>query len=148
MKTSEAMVIVEGDINGSVTRLWHVLTDVQEMRQWFFDNIPDFKPEVGFTTEFMVDAGERQFLHQWEVTEATAPAKLAYRWTFAGYAGASQSVFELSGDESASHLRISIPVEEDFPDDVPEFTRESCLGGWEYMLDQIQKYFAKSDDSA
>ena len=65
MKTSEALVVVEGDIDGSVTRLWHALTDAQVMRQWFFDNIPDFKPEVGFTTEFMVDAGERQFLHQW-----------------------------------------------------------------------------------
>lgn len=142
MKTSEEPVIVEADIDASVSRLWQALTDPAQMRQWYFDNIPDFRPEVGFKTQFMVDAGERQFLHQWQVTEVEPEAKLAYRWTFDGYPGSSQSVFELSGDDNHSHLRISIPVQEDFPDDISEFTRESCLGGWQYMVAQIQNFLA------
>lgn len=142
MKTSEETVVVEADIDAPVASLWQALTDPQQMRQWYFDNIPDFKPEVGFRTEFMVDAGERQFMHQWQVTEVEHQAKLAYRWTFDSYPGSSQSVFELSGDDSRSHLRISIPVEEDFPDDIPEFKRESCLGGWQYMIAQIQNFLA------
>ncbi len=144
MKTSEEMVVVAGEVDAPISDLWSALTEPDRMRQWFFDNIPDFKPEVGFKTEFMVDAGERQFLHQWQVTEVEPEAKLAYRWTFAGYDGASLSVFELTALGERSHLRISIPVEADFADDIPEFKRESCLGGWQYMLAQIQKYLAES----
>ncbi len=39
------------------------------MRKWYFENIPAFKPEVGFETQFNVQSEERNFLHKWKVTE-------------------------------------------------------------------------------
>ncbi len=143
MKTNDPDVIVEQDFPCSSVALWQAITDPAQMRQWFFDNIPDFEPRVGFTTEFMVDAGERQFLHQWTVTEVAPQEKLAYRWRYGGYAGAGLSVFELASDEESSQLRVSFVVEEDFSSDIPEFERDACLGGWQYFIAELGRYLAR-----
>lgn len=37
--------------------------------------MPDFKPEVGFETEFNVRCEDRDFLHVWKVTKAIAETK-------------------------------------------------------------------------
>jgi len=140
MKATDPDIVVAADLPCSRQELWQALTDPTRMRQWFFDSIPDFRAEPGFSTEFMVDAGERQFLHQWQVTVAEPLHHLAYRWRYGGYAGSGQSVFELSGEEDSSHLQIRFVVEEDFSEDVPEFTREACLGGWQYFLGQLESY--------
>lgn len=140
MNKNEPTIILERDYPCAVRRLWRALVDPAEMRQWFFDNIPDFRAEEGFSTEFTVDTGERKFLHLWEVTDVKKEELLAYRWRYGGHAGAARSVFELSGDESRCHLRFSFPIEEDFDDDVPEFTREAGLGGWEYFLGALGDY--------
>lgn len=140
MKKTEQPVIIEASFACSRADLWQALTDPTEMRQWFFDNIPHFKPFVGFRTEFMVDAGERQFLHQWQITEVKAPERIAWRWRYKGYEGAALSVFELDGDQRQSHLRLSFPVEEDFSDEIPEFRRESCVGGWTYFMERLRMY--------
>lgn len=140
MKKSEEMVRIEKDFACSSTELWQALVEPARMRHWFFADIPDFRPEPGFYVEFMVDAGERQFLHQWEVTEVEPGTKIAYRWRYEGYAGAALSVFEVSGDGNSSSLQLSFPVEEDFPDEVPEFARDACLGGWEYFTGELKSY--------
>ena len=140
MKKSEQTIVIEKKYACSRNALWQALVDPAKMRQWFFPDIPDFRAETGFCTEFMVDAGERQFLHQWEVTEVVPGEKIAYRWRYAGYDGAAQSVFELSGDNNSCTLRLGFPVEEDFPDEIPEFTREACLGGWEYFTGELASF--------
>lgn len=141
MKRDEEPVVIEQDFACSVGALWQALTDPAQMRQWYFDNIPDFRPEPGFYTEFLVDAGERQFLHQWRVLEAVTNDKLSYRWTYDGYQGSAISLFILSGEERQSHLQLRFDVEADFPDDIPEFERESCVGGWEYFIGESLKRF-------
>ncbi|MEQ8952890.1 MAG: SRPBCC domain-containing protein [Gammaproteobacteria bacterium] len=140
MKTTEEPIVVEETFNCSLAALWNAVTDRDQMVQWFFTDIPAFSPEVGFYTEFMVDAGERQFLHQWEITDSIPGEKVAYRWRYAGYAGAAQSVFQLGGVDGAACLRIDFPVEEDFPEEVPEFTREACEGGWTYFMGQLKNF--------
>lgn len=147
MDRNEPTIILERDYPCAVGRLWKALVDPVEMRQWFFDNIPDFRAEEGFRTEFTVDTGEREFLHLWEVTEVVEDKLLAYRWRYGGYDGAARSVFELSGDDSRCHLHFSFPIEEDFSDTVPEFTREAGLGGWEYFLNALGDHVAGESDS-
>ena len=142
MNTSEPDVVVAADLPCSREQLWLALTEPDQMRAWFFNSIPDFKAQAGFATEFMVDAGERQFLHQWQVTEVAPAQKLVYRWRYGGYAGVGRSVFELSGDGASSHLRITFVVEEDFAADIPEFERDACLGGWQYFIAELGRYLA------
>lgn len=143
MKKNEQPVEVNVDFAVDCVTLWRALVEPEQMRQWFFDNIPDFRPEEGFSVEFMVDTGERKFLHQWQVTEVIAEQLIAYRWRYEGYAGAAQSVFRLTPTANGCHLQINFPVEEDFPDSVPEFTRESCQGGWDYFMGQLGEYLDK-----
>lgn len=65
------------------------------MRQWYFKNIPSFKPEVGFETRFNVQSQDRNFHHIWKVVEVVPLKKIAYNWKYEGYPGNSLAVFEL-----------------------------------------------------
>lgn len=57
------------------------------MRQWYFENIPSFKAEIGFKTQFNVISEGRSFLHMWEITEVVPLKKIASSWKFKEYAG-------------------------------------------------------------
>jgi uncharacterized protein YndB with AHSA1/START domain len=48
MKSTEEPIIIEQTFNRPVEIVWNSITDIKLMRQWYFDNIPSFKPEVGF----------------------------------------------------------------------------------------------------
>lgn len=141
MKSTEPPVSVSQRYDCSASRLWSAITDIKQMRQWYFDNLADFQPKKGFQTSFTVDTGERQFLHLWEVTEVKPGKKIAYTWMYGGYPGKAEAVFLIEGQQAASRLNFNFIVKEDFPDTVPEFTRESCLGGWHYFLRENLKLY-------
>ncbi len=109
-----------------------------------FDNIPDFKAQVGFSTSFNVSSGEREFSHTWEVTEVVPGGKITYDWTFGNYPGRGATTFELSSRDGQTTLTLTNTVAEDFPDGVPEFERESCLGGWQYFIGTRLKEYLRS----
>ena len=145
MRTDEEPVVVSQGYPCAAALLWAAITDIERMRQWYFDSIPEFRAEVGFKTRFDVDTGERIFPHCWEVVEVDPGRKIAYSWNFDGYPGASVSIFEVSGGETSSKLTLTCVVNENFPDDVPEFTRESCLGGWNYFIkESLKSYLVKA----
>jgi uncharacterized protein YndB with AHSA1/START domain len=136
MKTSEPPVIISQNFTQSTETVWKAITDVVEMRQWFFDNIPDFKAEVGFQTQFNVKAPSRDFMHLWTITEVIPQQKLVYNWKYEDLAGDSYVTFELEEIDNKTNLTVTATVTEDFSDEIPEFTRESCLGGWTYFIKQ------------
>jgi uncharacterized protein YndB with AHSA1/START domain len=141
MKTSDDPIVVEQTYNAGVDRVWKSITDIDMMRQWYFDNIPDFVPMVGFETNFMIHNEGRDFLHMWNVTEVVPRNKISYDWRFKDYPGQSSSTFELFEKGTSTTLRVTVIVRRDFPDDVPEFRRESCIGGWKYFLGERLKLF-------
>ncbi|MEM6686139.1 MAG: SRPBCC domain-containing protein [Bacteroidota bacterium] len=134
MKTSEPPVIVSQNFSKSIATVWNAITDVDQMRQWFFDNIPDFKAEVGFQTQFNVKAPSRDFMHLWAITEVIPQQKIVYNWKYEDLTGDSFVTFELEENNNLTKLTVTANVTEDFSDDIPEFTRESCLGGWNYFI--------------
>ncbi len=95
MKTNDEPIIVEQTFNASVEKVWKAITEIDQMLKWYFDNIPDFKTEVGFQTEFNIENEGRKFLHIWKVTEVVPMKRIAYGWKFEGYAGDSFVVFDL-----------------------------------------------------
>ncbi len=141
MNTNEEPVVIEQEFNRSTSDVWNAIVTVEEMRNWFFENIPDFNADVGFRTQFPVDSGERIFLHLWEVTEVVPQRKIVYNWKYEGYAGDSVVSFEITGDECTTRLRVTLQVLENFSDDIPEFTRESCVGGWTYFINDSLKAY-------
>ena len=141
MKTSESPVIVEQSFDAPIKMVWRAISEVVHMRKWFFDNIPDFEPEVGFATVFNVFSGEKIFAHQWKVLEVIPYKLLKYNWKYEGYTGDSYVTFELSEQGNKIILKLTHQVVENFPDDVEEFKRENCQSGWEYFIKNSLKEY-------
>ena len=134
-------VVTEQSFNVSRETLWNAITDEDQMREWFFPNIPSFKPEIGFETEFNVQSEARAFLHQWKVTEVIPKRKITLSWKYGGYEGESFVTFEILEESDRIKLRLTHAGIESFPDGIPEFRRESCEAGWHYFInEQLVKY--------
>jgi len=146
MKKDEQPVEVEQSFNVSTDVIWRAITDLDQMQKWYFDNIPDFKPEIGFETQFDVDSGERIFRHLWKVIEVIPNKKLVYNWKYEGYAGDSNIIFELFENQNITTLRLTTQVLESYSKDIPEFKRESCVGGWKYFVQQRLKIFIEENN--
>jgi len=139
VKANEEPIVVTQTFNASADTVWDAITVIDQMRQWYFSNIPAFEPEVGFETQFLVTNEGREFPHHWKVTDVVPPTKIAYEWTYENYLGRGLVTFELSQQGDATTLRLTSTVLEDFPDAIPEFTRESGLAGWTYFIQQNLK---------
>ncbi|WP_224490609.1 SRPBCC family protein [Robertkochia flava] len=141
MKTTDAPVIVSQSFSLPGERIWEAITQHREMVQWYFQDIPDFRPEVGFTTSFTVENEGRSFTHTWEVVEATPNKCIAYQWYYKEYPGCSVLRMELLDKEQTTELQVSHLVTADFPSGIPEFQREQCELGWKYFIQDALKQY-------
>ena len=146
MRKDDEPIIVEETFNAAIATVWNAITEIVEMRQWYFENISSFKPEVGFKTQFNVISQDRNFLHLWEVTEVEPMTNIAYSWKYDGYPGDSFVVFELTRQNNLTKLRLTHQVMESFPEDIPEFTRESGVAGWTFFIkNSLKEYLEKNN---
>lgn len=143
MRKDEKPIVIEQTFNASIETVWKAITEINQMRQWYFENIPDFKPEVGFETQFDVKSEDRTFRHLWKVTEVVSKRKITYNWKFDGYPGDSFVTFELFKKDNTTMLRLTVRVTESFPQDIPEFLRKSAVGGWTYFIEERLKIHLK-----
>ena len=144
LKKNDPPLIIRNDFKHPIESVWKALTVHSEMLKWYFVQIPAFEPEIGFQTSFFVDVHGRPFTHEWEITKIIPPSLIRYDWTFAEYPGRSYSLFELSESEGITELQVTVGIIEDFPDGIPEFTWESCEGGWKYFINgELGKYLDK-----
>jgi uncharacterized protein YndB with AHSA1/START domain len=141
MKKNEEPIIVEQTFNVSVDTVWNAITGIEQMRKWYFESIPSFEPEVGFTIQFIVQSQDKNFLHKWKVTEVIPMKKIAYNWKYEGISGDSFVKFELFEENKMTKLRLTHQVLEDFPDDIPEFKRESGVEGWKFFIKKNLREF-------
>lgn len=136
-------VVVEQDFPVSRGTLWRAITERDQMIQWFFAEIPEFKPESGFETEFNIHSGERDFHHMWKILEVIPEQKIVYDWRYPDFPGVGKVIFELFEQKDGSRLRVTNEGLETFPQDVPEFARESCEAGWKYFIQgNLRDYLA------
>ena len=143
MKTTDAPVVAHQFFDKSIDQVWSAITQLDQMHQWYFDNIPAFKAQVGFKTQFNVKAPSRDFIHLWEVTEVLPLEKLIYKWQFEGLQGESYTIFELEEVDNQTKLTLTCIVTKDFDDAIPEFKHDSCQGGWNYFIkDSLTKYLS------
>lgn len=126
------------------SQLWSAITVHAEMLKWYFDNIPDFKAEVGFVTKFPVEAPSQVFVHNWEVTEVVSESLIRYEWTFDDIPGRGSTTWQVSAEGVGSRLVLTDEIHEPYPKGIPEFERESAVGGWTYFLDERLGPYLKS----
>ena len=141
MKHTDPPIIVEQTFKAAPTLLWNAITKHDEMVLWFFDSIPEFVPEIGFTTRFEVRSEDRTFPHLWRITEVLPNEKISYHWSYDNYPGEAIVSFQLSKVDDGTKLTLTNLILSNFPSDIPEFTRKSCTQGWKYFIQQqLKKY--------
>ncbi len=145
MKKTEDPIVVEQIFDTSVKNVWEAITILDKMKQWFFENIASFEAIVGFETRFVVQVEDRIFPHLWKLTAVVPMKKITYDWRYEGYSGSSIVTFELIEEGIQTKLRLTSTVVEDFPDNIPEFTRESGVIGWTYFIQKSLKEYLKEN---
>ena len=145
MRKNDEPIIIEQTFHRSIETVWNAITVIEQMRQWYFENIPSFEPEVGFETQFNVQSQDRNFLHVWKVTEVVPLKMITYNWKYKGYPGDSYVMFELFKQNNLTKLRLTHQVQESFPEDIPEFARESGVEGWTFFISKRLKEFLEKN---
>jgi uncharacterized protein YndB with AHSA1/START domain len=135
-------VVIERTFNASVERVWSALTNVEQMRQWYFD-LREFKPEVGFKFEFVVEHEGNAYHHLCKVTEVIPQKKIAYTWRYKGEPGDSLVTFELFPEGIKTRLKLTHTGIETFPK-TPAYARKNFEAGWTAIIGSELKQFVES----
>jgi uncharacterized protein YndB with AHSA1/START domain len=141
-KTESAdAVVVERTLNAPVAKVWKALTDVDQMREWYFD-LEEFKPEVGFEFEFVVEHEGNGYHHLCRVTEVISQEKIAYTWRYKGEPGDSLVSIELSPEGDKTRLKLTHTGIETFPK-TPAYARKNFEAGWTAIIGTEFKQFVE-----
>jgi uncharacterized protein YndB with AHSA1/START domain len=131
-------IVIERTFNAPVARVWEALTDVDQMRVWYFD-LKEFKPQVGFKFEFVVEHEGNKYHHLCEVTEVVPQKKIAYTWRYKGEPGDSLVTFDLSPDGDETRLKLMHEGLETFPT-TPAYARKNFEDGWTQISSELKKF--------
>lgn len=137
--------IIERIYNAPIGNVWKALTDINDIRQWYFQ-LAEFKAEAGFEFKFNGGTEEHQYGHTCRITEVVPGKKLAYSWQYDGYEGYSVVTFELS-DEGHNKTRLTLTHEglETFPANNPDFAKSNFEMGWTDITGRSLKAFVEKD---
>jgi uncharacterized protein YndB with AHSA1/START domain len=139
-ETADA-IVVERTLNAPVARVWKALTDVDQMREWYFD-LKEFKPEVGFEFEFVVEHEGNRYHHLCRVVEVIPGKKIAYTWRYEGEPGDSLVTIELSPVGEKTRLELTHAGIETFPK-LPAYARKNFEQGWTQIIGTELKQFVE-----
>src|SRR5437588_12831244 len=134
-------VVIERTFNAPVGRVWKALTDVEEMRQWYF-NLKQFKAEVGFEFEFVVEHEGTTYHHLCRVTEVIPEKKIAYTWRYKSEPGDSLVTIELFAEGDNTRLKLTHTGIESFPK-TPAYARKTLEQAWTAIIGTELKQFVE-----
>ena len=135
-------IILERTFNAPLARVWQALTDVEQMRQWYFE-LEEFKPDPGFEFEFVVEHEGNSYHHLCRVTEVIPEKKIAYTWRYKGQPGDSLVTFELSPEGEKTRLKLTHTGTETFPR-TPAYARKNFEAGWTAIIGSELKQFVEA----
>jgi uncharacterized protein YndB with AHSA1/START domain len=138
-------VIIERTLNAPVARVWSALTDVDQMREWYFD-LKEFKPQVGFEFEFVVEHEGNRYHHLCRITDVVPQKKIAYTWRYKGEPGDSLVTFELLAEGNKTRLKVTHSGIETFPK-TPAYARKNFETGWTQIVGSELKQFVERDET-
>jgi uncharacterized protein YndB with AHSA1/START domain len=132
--------------NAPIGKVWHALTDLEKMRQWYFPALTEFEPEIGFETRFDVQSGGKTFPHIWKITEVIPRKKISYEWKFGGYPGDSVGSFELFDEDGKTRIVLTHKNIETFRGDIhPDLAKDNFVQGWTHFIGAALKGFVEQD---
>jgi len=101
--------------------------------------LKEFKPEVGFEFEFVVEHEGNTYHHLCKVTEVIPQQKIAYTWRYKGEPGDSLVTFELLPDGDKTKLRLTHKGLETFPK-TPAYAQKNFEAGWTGIASELEKF--------
>ncbi len=134
-------VVMDRMFNAPVAKVWQALTDVDQMRQWYFD-LKEFRPEVGFEFEFTVEHEGTRYHHLCKITEVIPQKKIAYTWRYKGEPGDSLVTFDLLPEGENTRLKLTHSGLETFPK-TPAYARKNFEAGWNTIIGTELKQFVE-----
>jgi len=145
-ENKDVPIILERMFNSSIERVWAALTDPQQMRQWYFPQLTEFRPEPGYETRFNVLHEGNDWLHIWKVIEIVPLRRIVLQWKFGGYPGDSVLAFDLIPEGKRTKLRlIHSGLGSFMPEKHPGLARENFVNGWRQFMDKALKEFLGND---
>jgi uncharacterized protein YndB with AHSA1/START domain len=132
-------IVMERTFDAPVAKVWNALTDVDQMREWYFD-LKEFKPEIGFEFEFVVEHEGNTYHHLCKVTEVIPQKKIAYTWRYKGVPGNSLVRFEVFREGDKARLKLTHTGIETFPK-TPTYARKNFEAGWTAIVGSELKQF-------
>jgi len=137
-------IVINRIFNAPVARVWKALTSADQMREWYFD-LKEFKAEVGFEFDFVVEHEGNKYHHLCRVTEVIPEEKIAYTWRYKGEPGDSLVTFELAPEGDNTRLKLTHTGIETFPR-TPAYARKNFENGWNAILDsELRQYLEKPE---
>ena len=137
--TTTEEIVIERTLEAPVAQVWKALTDVEEMRQWYFD-LKEFKPEVEF--EFVVEHEGVSYHHLCRINEVIPQRKIAYTWRYKGEPGDSLVTFALFPEGNKTRLTLTHTGIETFPK-TPAYARKNFEDGWTSIIGSELKEFVE-----
>ncbi|MFL6546155.1 MAG: ATPase [Bacteroidetes bacterium 13_1_20CM_4_60_6] len=134
-------VVIERTFNAPIAKVWRAITDVDQMRAWYFD-LKEFKPEVGFEFEFSVEHEGMTYHHLCRVTEVVPQKKIAYTWRYKGEPGDSLVTLELFAEDDNTRVKLTHTGIETFPK-TPAYARKNFESGWTAIIGTELKQFVE-----
>ncbi|MDT3404730.1 SRPBCC family protein [Mucilaginibacter terrae] len=129
-----APYVIERVFNAPASKVWYAITNAYEMKKWYFD-LPGFTPEVGYTFSFFGGHEDGiQYKHLCRVTCAIENERLSYTWSYEGYPGESEVVFELFAEGKQTRLKLTHIGLDTFDPGNKDFAASNFASGWEYII--------------
>jgi uncharacterized protein YndB with AHSA1/START domain len=140
---AEALVL-ERTFSAPVATVWKAITNLDEMRRWYFD-LKEFTPQEGFEFQFVVEHEGDKYDHRCKVTDVIPQKKIAYTWRYHGHEGSSLVTFELFPEGDKTKLKLTHEGLETFPK-TPAFARKNFERGWTMLIGESLKDFVENAD--
>lgn len=125
-----------------IEKVWQALTEKSKMKIWYFPQIQEFKPVVGF--EFQFNDDHSQYQKKWTVTRVIENETLAHNWSYKGYKGNSEVSFDLKPERLGTILKVTQTDLDSFPKD-SHFGRERFEWGWNNLLGQNLRHLLEDN---
>ena len=127
----ETPFVFEYVYDAPIAKVWRALTNQHEMREWYFPQLKNFEPKVGYEFEFSDDGSN--YKKQWRVTQVVNGKLFAHSWNYKGYPGSSEVTFVLSEQGDKTRLRLAHTGLASFPKDA-HFARGRFEQGWKRII--------------
>jgi uncharacterized protein YndB with AHSA1/START domain len=137
-------IIIEQKVNASAEKVWKALTDINEMKIWYFD-IPDFIPEEGAVFNFYEPGDEKKYHHQAEILEIIPEKKLKHTWFYPEFSDQKTIVtWELEPQGESTWIRLTHENIDGFNDLGENFSEKAFKEGWTQLTEQSLKRYLES----